>query len=224
MNFTDAGDTYLLAFLFLLVVTVGMGTLRNLWMMALFAGIAGMVHFGLKDGAALTTALVAIFTAIALGQLVLQFQRAKRGFASVEEQRLIEQVLHVDEPSQQRRLLDLLTWRDIAKGEVMTREGQAEPPMLYIATGTAEVTVGGRPVGTCGAGEFVGEMSAVAGDAASATVTASEDMRIALIDRDALLVLTRGLPEIGRAFDRALNRSLAAKVKRMNEAAVREEG
>lgn len=223
MNLSDTGDAYLLAFLFLLVVTIGMGTLRNLWMMALFAGIAGTVHFYLSDGMALTTVLVVIFTLVALGQLVMQFQRARRGFASADEQRLVEDVLAVDEPSQQRRLLDLLEWRDIAAGEIMAREGQAEPPMVYIATGSAAVTIAGQPVGNCGPGEFVGEMSAVAGDVASATVTASEEMRVALIDRDAMLRLTQGMPELGRAFDRALNRGLAAKVKRMNEAASREQ-
>ena len=42
---------------------------------------------------------------------------------------------------------------------------------------------------------------------------------IAHFDRDALAALARGVPEIGKALDGALNRSLAAKVIRMNQAA-----
>lgn len=45
-------------------------------------------------------------------------------------------------------------------------------------------------------------------------------MRIALIDREALEQQARQSPEIGNAFDGALNRGLAAKVLRMNRAAL----
>lgn len=219
MDLTAASEAYLYVFLVLLVAAMAMGSLRNVRMVAAVAGIAGTAHFALRDGLAGTTILLALFTIAAIVQVVVQMRRAARGFASAEEQRLIEEVLEVSEPSHQKRLLDLIEWRDIGEGEVMAREGQQEPPLVYIASGMALVTVDGNSVGSCGPGEFIGEMSAVAGDVASATVTAGEAMRIALIDRDAMIVLSQGMPEIGRAFDRALNRGLAAKVKRMNEAA-----
>ena len=62
-------------------------------------------------------------------------------------------------------------------------------------------------------------MSHISGDTASATVTVTQEMRLARLDRDALGQLTRSLPEIGAAVDRAFNRSLAVKVLRMNESA-----
>ena len=214
----DLGPAYLYVFLCILVVAAAMGSRRNLHLMLMFAGIAGTLHFALQDGMAWTTALTAALALLALAQVVLQHQRAKRGFTSTDEQKLIEEVLRVNEPDNQKHLLDLLEWRDLAPGDMLVREGQAEPPLVYIASGTAKVTHGEREVGACGPGEFVGEMSVVAGEAASASVTSTEAMRVALIDRDGLLVLTRGVPEIGRAFDRALNRGLSAKVRRMNDA------
>ena len=47
---------------------------------------------------------------------------------------------------------------------------------------------------------------------------------MAQIDRDALANLVGGVYEIGRAVDSAFNRSLAAKVMRMNQASVNELG
>jgi len=44
----------------------------------------------------------------------------------------------------------------------------------------------------------------------------SQPMRLARFDRDALADMVRSLPEVGKALDAALNRSLAAKVLRMN--------
>lgn len=214
----DLGPAYLYVFLGILVVAMAMGSLRNIRLLMLFAGIAGTLHFALQDGLGWTTALTSLLTVVALAQVVLQHQRAKRGFTSVDEQRLIEDVLQVNEPADQQHLLDLLEWRELEPGDTLVRQGQAEPPLVYIASGHAKVDHDEREVGTCGPGEFVGEMSVVAGECASATVTSTETMRVALIDRDGLLVLTRGVPEIGRAFDRALNRGLSAKVRRMNDA------
>lgn len=62
-------------------------------------------------------------------------------------------------------------------------------------------------------------MSAATGEPASTSVIVTETMRIALVDRAALVQLGEAVPEIGAAFDRAINRALAAKIRRMNQAA-----
>ena len=64
-------------------------------------------------------------------------------------------------------------------------------------------------------------MSLVSGERATASVTVTNPMRIAVFDRDALTQLARSVPEIPHALDRAINRGLAAKVLRMNKAARR---
>ncbi|MCB2067912.1 MAG: cyclic nucleotide-binding domain-containing protein [Erythrobacter sp.] len=214
----DLGTAYHYVFLVLLVAAMLMGNLRNLRMVMLFAGVAATIHYFMQDGMALTTGLAALVAVTALVQLVLQLQRSKHGLLRAEEHELIEEVLQVRAPEDQRHLIGLLEWRDIAPGEVMAREGQECPPLVYVASGSATVTHGDQQVGSCEPGDFVGEMSVLAGDVASATVTAREAMRIALIDRDAMLLLTQDAPDVARAFDRAINRGLAAKLKRMNAA------
>jgi CRP-like cAMP-binding protein len=214
----DLGTAYFYVFLALLVGAMAMGSLRAVRLVMVFAGIAATIHFALRDGLAITTGLAVSLVLVTLVRIVLQTRRSQRGLLSAEEAQLIEEVLEVREPTTQRHLLDLLEWRDIVAGEVMAREGQKFPPLIYVASGSAIVVHGGQPVGTCEAGDFVGEMSVLAGDVASATVTAGGNMRVALLDRDSLLLLTEELPEVARAFDRAINRGLAAKIKRMNTA------
>lgn len=202
----------------LLVGAMVMTGLRALRIMALCAGLIALAWAVLTDAgwaAMLWTGLFVLANAV---QLAIMVQRGRTGDLRAEERELLGHVLGVEEPAGQRRLLDLMRWRDVAAGAVLIREGQAEPPLVYVASGAGAVEAGGRVVGTCGAGDFLGEMSLVSGQRATASVTAREPMRIAVFDRDALRQLSRSAPELGSVIAKAINQSLAAKVVRMNQA------
>jgi len=202
----------------LLVAAMLMTSMRRLRLLALGAGIVALLYVALIGPLAAVHLWLALFVLANAVQLAVLLYRSRTGDMAREARELLEHILRVEEPARQRRLLGLLRWRDVAAGEVLMRQGQASPPLAYIASGAAAIDDGGRPVGTCGAGDFLGEMSLVTGERATATVTASEPMRIAVFDRDALTQLARSAPEIGHAIDGALNRGLAAKVLRMNRA------
>jgi len=182
------------------------------------SGVAFVLYFAIQGdlGAGFVVAL--IFLAVNAARLFQLWSRARGGSMTQEEQELFDHVMRIEDPSKQNRLRDLMQWRDVAAGEVLIEQNQIDPPLIYIATGRASIKRDGQLVNECGAGEFVGEISHISGDGASATVTVVLPMRMAQLDRDALAQLTRGLPEIGRAVDSAFNRSLAVKVVRMNEA------
>lgn len=182
-----------------------------------FAGCALWAYrTGSNGGAGLSMLLLAI----QIGQIAAIHRRTRKGTMTAEERALIEQVLQVEEPAQQRRLLDVIEWRDAEPCEVLMRQGQAAPPLVYIASGRVEVEHDGLPVGSCGEGDFLGEMSLVSGEAASATVKVALSARIAVFDREGLQRLMDGLPEMARALDHTLNKGLAGKIKRMNKASV----
>ncbi len=201
----------------LLVVAMLMTSMRRLRWLALAAGLAAVGHAAIEGAFAAFHGWLLLFIAVNACQLAVLLHRSRTGDLRREERALLEHVLQVQEPASQRRLLGLLRWRDVPTGEVLMRQGQASPPLAYIASGSAAISHQGRDVGTCGAGDFVGEMSLVTGEKATATVTAAEPMRIAVLDRDALAQLARSVPDIGHALDGALNRGLAAKVVRMNQ-------
>jgi CRP-like cAMP-binding protein len=202
----------------LLVAAMLMASMRRLRLLALGAGLVALLHVALTAPLAAMHLWLALFVLANAIQLAVLLHRSRTCDMGREERELLEHVLRVEEPTRQRRLLGLLRWRDVTAGEVLMRQGQASPPLAYIASGTAVIEHEGRQVGTCGAGDFLGEMSLVSGERATATVTAAGPMRIAVFDRDALVQLARSAPEIGHAIDGALNRGLAAKVLRMNRA------
>ena len=206
-----------LSYIFL-ITSMMMSSLRQLRVLALLSGLAAMAHFVFqtRDNASLVWETMFV---LANGcQLALLVYRSRRGFLRAEEVALMENVLEVQEPAHQRRLLDVIEWRDVAVGDILMEQGQAQPPLIYVASGAAGIEHDGRLVGVCGTGDFLGEMSMITGERASARVVVTNPMRIAVFDRGALAQLSNALPELSRAFERALNRGLAAKVLRMNAA------
>lgn len=203
----------------LMVAAIAMNSMRWLRILALVAGAAALVAV-ITSGAEMLVSLIVACFVIANGtQLIVLMLRGRAHHLSDEERELLEGVLEVQDPEQQRRLLGLMRWRDAAPDEVLMQQGQSRPPLVYIASGQAAIEHDEKRVGTCGAGDFLGEMSLMTGESASATVRVMVPMRIAHFDRDSLGQFTADVPELKRAFDAALNRGLAAKVLRMNKAA-----
>lgn len=196
-----------------------MTSIRALRVFMLGGGVALLVYLLQSDAPVLAFALALLFVIANGVQLAILVNRSRKGLMLTEEQALFDHILQVSDRSQQRRLRDLLTWRDIRQGEVLMEQGQLDPPLVYIARGNAGVDVSGKTVGQCGVGDFLGEMSVLSGERATATVVAKEPMRIVQFDRDALGQFAREVPEVGSALSGALNRGLAAKIGRMNEAA-----
>lgn len=201
-----------------LILAVIAHQVRLMRILLALAGVAGVIYFALSGDLGLGFALALGFLAVNAARLFQLYNRARGGSMTREEQELFDHVMRIEDPAKQNRLRDLMQWRDVEVGEVLIEQNQIDPPLIYIATGRASIKRDGKLVNECGAGEFVGEMSHISGDGASATVTVVLPMRMAQLDRDALAQLSQSLPEIGRAVDSAFNRSLAVKVVRMNEA------
>lgn len=202
----------------LAVVAMATTTIRQLRYAMLVAGLAALGHFALTGQ--IGWAIVAfVFVAVNGVQISVLRRRAKRGAMLEEETSLFDRLLGIEDPGRQQHLRDLMKWRDVEQGEVLMRQHQPDPPLIYVARGGVHVECDGRIVGLCGPEEFLGEMSLVSGQTASATVIVAERSRVATFDRDALAHYARAVPEVDTALTHALNRGLAAKVRRMNEAA-----
>ncbi len=199
-----------------------MVAMRDMRILLLIAGLFAIVHYTLQQSDSVALIWVIFLTLANAIPLALLLARSRRGLIRPEERELLEEVLEVEDPAHQRRLLDLVEWRDIGAGETLVRQGQPRPPLIYIATGEASVEFDGAEVGVAGPGDFLGEMSLVSGATASASVITRTVMRVARIERDGIIRLSGAIPELGSAFDRALNLGMAAKIARMNEAAAKD--
>lgn len=65
-----------------------------------------------------------------------------------------------------------------AAGTVIAAEGEPGAGLFVIDTGTAEVTIGGKVVNRLKDGDFFGEMALLDGGPRTATVTATNDVRL----------------------------------------------
>lgn len=201
----------------LLVVAFAVRDQRLLRLLAQVSGVLVFVWAARVDQPVVLF-LAGLFVLVNGVRIVVTMLGVRRGMMTAEERALIAEVLAIEEPAKQRRLRDVITWRDADTGEVLMRQGQIAPPLIYVATGQIAVEHEGLPVGTCGPDDFLGEMSLVTGQGASATVKVAMPARLAVFDRDALVRLMDAMPELARAFDRRLNQGLADKIQRMNRA------
>lgn len=212
-----SGESLLILAGVLAVVGIASGTWRNMRLAFLGAGLAALVHFAAVRWNLIGLLFALLFVFIGAVRLASLLRHGRAGSVLEHERELFAQVMRVEDPEEQRRLRDVFLWQYVGVGEVLMQQGDKVPPLIYVAQGSAEISHDGRLIGTCGAGDFLGEMSVISGEQASATVTASEPMRIARFDRAALGEMVRHVPELGRAIDCALNRSLAGKLLRMNQ-------
>ena len=76
-----------------------------------------------------------------------------------------------------KRLVDRMSERTFAEGEVAVEEGRGGVGFWMIQDGDAAVSIGGEIVRTLGPGDYFGEVALLDDGPRSATVTAASDMR-----------------------------------------------
>ncbi len=80
-------------------------------------------------------------------------------------------------------IADLATPTTFEPGAILIAEDTPGETFLVLTDGTAEVTRGGAPLRTVGAGDFLGEISLIDGGPRTATVTAATPVEALVIDR-----------------------------------------
>lgn len=135
---------------------------------------------------------------------------------SPEDRMLLDAHLGGMEPPLARRLLDEGHWISANKGDVLVEEAQAAPCLYFLAAGTASVSRNGVNVGRCGAGDLVGEATAVDGGAASGTVRLATNARLWFIPAERLRAFLSANPSAHHALQGGFARALRDKLSAAN--------
>ena len=90
---------------------------------------------------------------------------------------------------QRRKMARLMTTGSAAAGTVMTEQGAPGRQFMFFREGTATVEQDGQIVAELGSGDFAGELSLLTGEPCNATVTATSDVVVQVLNRREFLTM-----------------------------------
>ena len=149
-----------------------------LWLRALaVVGAASTLPYFFLQSEPLYQALFwqSMFLGINLVNLIILLYSMRTPKLNAQEQGLLESVFTDLKPHEVVPLLKAADTLHLSNGEVVLQEGEKNDRLFLLVEGRATVTKDGNRVAVLGKNSFIGEMSFVSGDLASATVRAAED-------------------------------------------------
>lgn len=151
--------------------------------------------------------------------LLLQYARANaRARFSPDEEPMLAALLQGLPRARARHFLDQGLWLSGQPGEVLVREGEPVTHLFYLATGSARVMSAGKHVGTVHAGDLIGEVTVLSGEAASATVVLSEAARLWCAPAKTLRLYLDAHHDVRHAVEQSFAAALRHKLQEMNRA------
>jgi CRP/FNR family transcriptional regulator, cyclic AMP receptor protein len=198
----------------LLIAAVLVRRERDRAMLVALAALLGVaVSVLVLDRLSLALMFALVVAAIGAKAALRAAGRANVRFS--DEDRLLRDAhLAALDPALARQLIDAGHWIDGRKGDVLVEEMQAAPCLFFLASGHAQVSRDGVDVGRCGAGDLIGEATAVEGGAASGTVRLSTAARMWFIPAERLRLFLGDNPAaravLAEGFTRALRTKLAS--------------
>lgn len=106
------------------------------------------------------------------------------------------------------RIASLTNEIDVAKGKVLTTQGEPGWECFVIAEGRAKAAMRGRKSVALDPGSFFGEMSLLDQGLRTATVTAETDMRLLVLSAREFSTLLQAVPSVSRRIMQVLAQRL----------------
>jgi hypothetical protein len=155
-----------------------------------------------------------LFAIINVAQIAIIIKERTGIEFSEEEKELHETLFKQFAPFEFMKLMRIAHWRQVAPGEIVTREGQTLQEVMMIYNGRLSVERGGQTFAELQDGNFIGEVSFISGGAATATVRATEPTRyLAWSKKDFDSLLNRN-PTMRLAMQALLSSDLSKKLAR----------
>ena len=154
-----------------------------------------------------------VFVTINVVQLALLTRERLTVRLSDQEQQLYAGLFGSLTDVQFNRLLKAGHWREFEDASPLTVRGNPVPELLLIGTGSVRVTVGAEIIAVQKVGSFVGEMSFMSGESATATVTALGSVTALAISRNALDRLMVHDHQFGALVLRLIGHDLIEKMR-----------
>ena len=202
----------------LLVAAVLAPRMTPLRILVAFAAAAGLARALVFTGDLVTAIWMGLLLVASLALLARTFLDRRRERFTDEESRMLESLVSGVSQHRARHLMDQGLWLAGKKGDVLTREGEPVTHLYYLAEGEARVMTLGRQVGTCRAGDLIGELTVLSGEMASATVILDTPARFWCAPAENLKPYLEAHDDIRRAIEHGFASALKAKLRASNRA------
>jgi hypothetical protein len=201
----------------LLIISMLMRRMVTLRLLAVASGLAKIVYRAFFMLDPVSVLWETIFVIVNVVQLVIIWYYEYHHHFPDEQQHFADNMPADTDKAALKRLLDLSDLEKLPPEAVLTREGEAVTKLVYLADGIVKIEHGGRVVAICGPGDYVGELSFLSGNPASATATVVKPVRALTFDQDKLSKAIQADGALRRTLESALNKNLAGKLMRSNE-------
>lgn len=199
---------------FLLIVSMLMRRMVWLRVLAVGSGLAKIVYRGLLLPDPVSVLWETIFVMVNLIQLLLIWYYEKYHKFDDDEKLFVESMPKDAERRALRRLLTIAEHKTIEEGTVLTEQGQPVQKLMFLTRGVVTIERDGAQFAACGPGDYVGEMSFLTGNMASATARTAKPVRLLTFDQAKLRQAARTDAGIRRVLEGSLNSNLVDKLVR----------
>ncbi|MCE2981959.1 MAG: popeye domain-containing protein [Parachlamydia sp.] len=155
---------------------------------------------------------VAIFVVNAV-QIVILFYEQGQSFLNEEEKFVYSSIFVNLKPIQFKKLMKLASIVEVDPGKTLIEQGKQVEELFIITKGAVDVSIDHTSVAECKVGSFIGEMSLISGEPATATVTTTEPTRyISWLQTDLKNLFYKDF-DIYLALQMTINKDLLKKLK-----------
>jgi CRP-like cAMP-binding protein len=191
---------------------------RMVWLRALAvaSGLAKIIYRAFFVLDPVSVLWETVFVLVNLVQLALIWYYEYQHRFSEDERHFADSMPPSVERRAIKKLLGYSRLIELEPGAAITVEGQPVKDLVFIASGVAKVESDGRIVAVCGPGDYIGELSFLTGEPATATTTAVKPVRMLAFDQQRLHVAIEADAAVRRAMESGLNRNLVGKLVRSN--------
>ncbi len=202
--------------LFLLVLSMLMGNLKLLRVLAIASGLLMIFYsaFVLGDiagifwGSALVCANLFQLAWVAFRNWRMVFTRDEQAFYLGAVPDLT--------PVDVRKFLNAGTWTDVVTGTYLARQGEPNRELVFITMGHVNIETDGQVVAACGPGDFIGEVSFATNDPATASAVTASPVRYIGFDPAALSRLLERYPHMRAALELGFRHNIRDKLVQAN--------
>jgi hypothetical protein len=147
----------------------------------------------------------------------VRLARAKNLSEWSEEERYLQTTAFRALPNETfKKLMEIAEWRTMNKGDVLISEHDDVDTLMLIYDGTATVHLEHKPITYLRENSFIGEMSFLTGNPASATVKAATNMRVIAWKKANLYELMAKENDLKNGLQTLFSYDLAEKLSKQN--------